>query len=76
MSPYPYFKSLFVVHYELLGRAHQAIVLAGIQELFYILAGAILSYQTGIQGLVVGFVAPSLLLSMLTFKKVHLGRRI
>lgn len=55
-----------MAHYELLGRAHQAIVLAGIQELLHILAGMILSHRTGIRGFVVGFVAPSLLLSMLT----------
>lgn len=69
VSPYPYFKSLFVVHYELLGRANQAIVLAGIRELLHILSGMILSYRTGIQGLVDGFVAPSLLLTMLTLGK-------
>lgn len=69
VSPYPYFKSLFVVHYELFGRAHQAIVLAGIQELLHILAGTILSYQTGIRGFVIGFVALSLLLSMLMLGK-------
>lgn len=53
---------LFVVHYELLGSTHQAIVLAEIQELFHILAGIILTYQT--QGFMVGSTAPSLLPSM------------
>lgn len=67
VCPYPYFKSLFVVHYELLGSTHQAIVLAGIQELFHILAGTILSYRTW--GFMVGSAAPSLLLSMLMLGK-------
>lgn len=62
MCPYPYFKSLFVVHYELLGSTHQTVVLAGKQELFHILAGTVLS--NGTLGFMAGCAAPSLLCCM------------